>query len=135
MYLGGVTAHPTGDGTAQQARNLALDLGERFTGFRFLSVTAARTSPHPSTPVFQATGTTIVRTAVQAPRMNAICERLIGTLRRELLDRTLPWPGTRSITTPPGPTRASASASRTLTPLPASPQQTPARARSADNRS
>jgi putative transposase len=30
-----------------------------------------------------------VRTAVQAPRMNSICERLIGTLRRYLLDRTL----------------------------------------------
>jgi hypothetical protein len=39
--------------------------------------------------VFQATGTAIVCTAVQAPRMNAICERLIGTLRHELLDRTL----------------------------------------------
>ncbi len=39
--------------------------------------------------VFQATGATILRTAVQAPRMNAICERLVGTLRRELLDRTL----------------------------------------------
>jgi transposase InsO family protein len=40
-------------------------------------------------PSFQAAGTVILRTAVQAPRMNATCERLIGTLRRELLDRVL----------------------------------------------
>jgi putative transposase len=39
--------------------------------------------------MLQATGTTIVRTAVLAPRMNVICGRLIGTRRRELLDRTL----------------------------------------------
>jgi putative transposase len=89
MRIGGVTAHPTGDWTVQQARNLALDLGERFTGFRFLIRDRGSNFTTSFDAVFQATGTTIVRTAVQAPRMNAICERLIGTLRRELLDRTL----------------------------------------------
>ena len=36
MHLGGVTAHPTGQWTVQQARNLALNLDERFEHFRFL---------------------------------------------------------------------------------------------------
>ena len=89
MHVGGVTAHPTGDWTVQQARNLAFDLGERFGDFRFLIRDRGSNFTRSFDAVFQATGTTIVRTAVQAPRMNAICERLIGTLRRELLDRTL----------------------------------------------
>jgi putative transposase len=39
--------------------------------------------------VFQAADTRILLSAVQAPRMDTICERLVGTLRREVLDRTL----------------------------------------------
>ena len=89
MHIGGVTAHPTGGWTVQQARNLALDLGDRFGDFRFLIRDRGSNFTKSFDAVFQAAGTTIVPTAVQAPRMNAICERLIGTLRRELLDRTL----------------------------------------------
>jgi len=89
IHIGGITTHPTGDWTAQQARNLALDLGDQFTDFRFLIRDRGSNFTASFDAVFQATGATILRTAVQAPRMNAICERLIGTLRRELLDRTL----------------------------------------------
>jgi transposase InsO family protein len=89
MHLGGVTARPAGERTVQQARNLALDLGDRFADFRFLIRDRGSNFTASSDAVFQAAGTTIVRTAVQAPRMNAICERLAGTLRRELPDRIL----------------------------------------------
>src|SRR6185437_17075542 len=36
MHLGGVTANPTSEWAVQQARNLALSLGERFADIRFL---------------------------------------------------------------------------------------------------
>jgi putative transposase len=39
--------------------------------------------------VFTADGIRILASPPQAPRANAICERIIGTLRRELFDRLL----------------------------------------------
>jgi putative transposase len=39
--------------------------------------------------VFRAEGIRIVRTAAQAPRMNATMERWVGSVRREVLDRIL----------------------------------------------
>jgi transposase InsO family protein len=89
MHLGGVTANPTGEWAVQQARNLALTLGERFENFRFLVRDRGSNFTRSFDAVFEANGTRILLTAVRAPRMNATCERLLGTLRRELLDRML----------------------------------------------
>jgi transposase InsO family protein len=89
MHLGGVTASPTGEWTVQQARNLALSLDKRLEGIKFLICDRGPNFSTSFDAAFQATGTRILRTAVQAPRMNAIRERLVGTLRRELLDRVL----------------------------------------------
>ena len=61
MHLGGVTAHPTGEWTVQQARNLALSLGERFEDIRFLIRDRGSNFTASFDAVFQATGTRILR--------------------------------------------------------------------------
>jgi putative transposase len=89
MHLGGVTANPTGEWAVQQARNLAMSLDERFEDIKFLIRDRGSNFTASFDTVFAAAGIRILRTAVQAPRMNAICERLVGSLRREVLDRML----------------------------------------------
>lgn len=89
LHLGGLTAHPTGAWAVQQARNLAMDLGDRIDTLRFLIHDRDPLFTTAFGEAFKAEGLQIITTLPRAPRMNAVCERVIGTLRRELLDRIL----------------------------------------------
>ena len=87
----GATAHPIQSRVVQQARNLLMDLEDAKTSVKFVLHDRDASFTTAFNAVFQAAGARVVRSAVQAPRMNSIMERWIGSCRRELLDRTLAW--------------------------------------------
>jgi putative transposase len=86
VQLAGITKHPTGDWTTQQARNhidsfagtCRFLLRDRDTKF----VTAFDT-------IFASEHITTIKTPIRTPVANAYAERWIGTVRRECLDRIL----------------------------------------------
>jgi putative transposase len=89
VRLAGITANPDGAWTTQAARNVLMDLGQRATSVKFLIRDRAGQFTSSFDAVFTAEGIRILASPPQAPRANAICERMIGSLRRELFDRLL----------------------------------------------
>jgi transposase len=87
----GVTLHPIGAWTAQQARNLIMDLGEQAHRVKFMIRDRGSNYTAAFDAVLADAGIRTVLCNVRTPRMNAIAERWIGGCRRELLDRTLIW--------------------------------------------
>ena len=81
-----VTMHPTAEWTAQQFRE-ALPGGPPY---RFvIHDRDSIFSPELDKAVADM-GVRILRTPVRAPKANSVCERLVGTLRRECLDFIIP---------------------------------------------
>ncbi len=89
VHLAGITTNPDSAWTTQAARNFLMDLGQRAASVKFLIRDRAGQFTSSFDAVFAAEGVRILASPPQAPRANAICERIIGTLRRELLDQLL----------------------------------------------
>jgi transposase InsO family protein len=86
VLFSNATAHPDSTWVAQQARNAAWELEDLEIPITVLIHDRASKYGSDFEAVFSAAGIRIVRTPFRAPRANAACERVLGTLRRECLD-------------------------------------------------
>jgi putative transposase len=81
-----LTAHPTAIWTMQQLREAI----PSDHAYRFLIHDRDNIFSAPLDRQVGALGLRVLRTPVRAPKANAYCERLVGTMRRECLDYLIP---------------------------------------------
>jgi putative transposase len=89
VHILGITANPDGPWTAQQIRNLLMDLGDRAAGFRFPVRDRAGQFTASFDAVLADAGTEAVTIPPRSPRANAYAERFVLTARTEVTDRML----------------------------------------------
>ncbi len=80
------TAHPTAEWTLQQLR----DAIPANHGYRFLIHDRDAIFSQQLDQSIRHLGLRVLKTPPRSPQANAICERLLGTLRRECLDFMMP---------------------------------------------
>jgi len=89
VHLLGITRYPTAGWATQLVRDFTAGLETVGRGFTHLVRDRDAKFTAAFDAVFSAAGITAVTTAPQAPKMNAIAERFVGTVRRECTDRIL----------------------------------------------
>jgi transposase InsO family protein len=91
VFYVGTTANPTGAWTTQAARNLFLRHANRLADSRALVRDRGSQFIESFDEIFRTEGLKIFKTPVRTPVANTFAERWIGSIRRELLDRTIIW--------------------------------------------
>lgn len=91
VTFGGITSSPTAAWTVQAARNLLLAHGDRLANAKALVRDRGSQFTASFDEVFRTEGMKVLPTPVRTPVANSFAERWIGSLRRELLDRTIIW--------------------------------------------
>ena len=81
-----VTAHPSAEWTLQQLREV---IGEDH-GYEYLIHDRDRIFAKHLDDSVSALGVEVLRSPAASPKANAVCERVIGTIRRECLDWMIP---------------------------------------------
>ena len=91
VHLAGTTTNPTGAWTTQAAHNLFLTHSDRLADARALVRDRGSQFIDAFDKIFRAEAFKILKSPVRTPVANAFAERWIGSIRRELLDRTIIW--------------------------------------------
>ena len=91
VFSSEVTTNPTGAWTTQAARNLFLCHAKQLADTRALVRDRGSQFIDTFDEIFRTEGMKILKTPIRSPVANTFAERWIGTLRRELLDRTIIW--------------------------------------------
>ncbi|MHB8289364.1 MAG: integrase core domain-containing protein, partial [Acidimicrobiales bacterium] len=89
VRIAGITSNPVAGWVTQQARNISMELIDQAKSAKFLIRDRDAKFTASFDAIFAAEGTRVITTSVRAPRANAMRERIIGTIRRECLNRML----------------------------------------------